>query len=1495
MKKRILMAGGILAVALGLGGNEVQQANERAAAVAEFKQDKMVEYAKRQIGQEIKSLRTETSETFKAAPLPDGKPRFQAKVYSGQHFWKDADADTLRPLDLTVREISALARLNPLRTHDKYVDAGPYVAKWMNDIPGNFRMETGGLALEYRAIYDGKGIVVQTEPIPDGMKETITLADENAATTLRWLVQTDGTLVAQEDNSFNVRARDGSTPMRIDAPRAWDKNGKPVMVVASVAGDTLTFKVTVLPGQEYPLTVDPTSIIATNNGYAYSDNTDPPTYTDARNAITGSAKATNMFSVGQLIDFRIGRGFASFVIPDMSSISAASLFLEGNGDASVVDFEIYINTSTYSSPLVKEDFDLFDGWQASGAYNGSILNNTWNSSSYSATWNEIVFNAAGLAAVLAKKNDTFKIVVLSKEDYNSSEPTDAEWINFESATTAGKEPYLSITYTLAPTAPTNFTNTGATTTTLSYSWTDNSSDESGFKIKKAGGDTVTVGSYAAGATTGTVSGLGFNTRNGLRVFAYNAGGWSAPSDSVVKYTLAIQDTLWAFTAFSSSAITPGFDDNGNPATTTHAIRDSTRQVWVATDGTSNGQTKAWQTEAQWEAITVSGLTNSTEYRFGIIAKNGDAVETSYIWGTVYTLANPPTVTTQAASSVEATTATGNGNITAISGGNCTRRGFCYMTGTSGDPTTANSVAYDDGDYGTGAYTKGITGLSSGTSYRVRAYAVNSAGTGYGTTVQILTKPAAPTNVAATENNSTKVVITWTVSTGATDYHVWRDTTDLGAAGDVATFDDTGAAAPIITPGAATAADGTSCTYITLSVNESIANGTSYTYKVVASNATGNSADSGTDTGYRLAGTVTYQWQRSAGDSDASYSNISGGTTDPYNDTGTPDSGAGRYFKCVMDATGSVQATSTADRGYMADVNAPTGFILHSPTTTSLKASWTNHHSLEIDSLRIYSLGSWVKTLAITDTTTTITGLTINTQYIYNARVDSAGANEYSIADTAYTAVNPPNAWAFVEDISDSTKITIGFGTNSNPASTVYAIRDSTARKWVSSAAGLSDSTWKVWRTAAQWATTASLTGHSKGVKYRLGVVARNADGVETAYIWDDMAIIHFKYSLSLTNFSTQKVWATTYAAARSVASYLGVTTTAIDTIGQHLAGAADTSIVYRGYMRTTSPMPVWNDVTAAHVILQGVEDGSTTNFNIKLYWDSNIGGVAASRYYTFSGWAAGTGAYAIAPITQAFNTANFHAAEWDTINFSGPQGTAGTGLAKLLSASADSTVRFAIVSGNDSSATAPTGDEWVTFSTTNPRLEVTAGWVDAVPTSIVATSIAGATDSILVTWVDNSITETGYALVDSATGLRMGGNDSTAVGITVKRYGGLSPNSYHAIKVMVLGGQIDEEISTASDACYTRAAVPGLPTVTFPSDVLLKFVLNVNGNPSFTEFAVQDSVTGKYVDFISGVVDTFTAAAEWRTYAGWGSTLGDTVAVSPGKKYTIRVKARSGQ
>ncbi|MDD4381726.1 MAG: hypothetical protein PHE21_00040 [Candidatus Dojkabacteria bacterium] len=139
-------------------------------------------------------------------------------------------------------------------------------------------------------------------------------------------------------------------------------------------------------------------------------------------------------------------------------------------------------------------------------------------------------------------------------------------------------------------------------------------------------------------------------------------------------------------------------------------------------------------------LVYTGTDNTSPTHSGNKFIGGTPYATHDLAFAVYGELFAPTVTTQACSSVTHNSAVGNGNITST-GGSVTRRGFCYKTGTSGDPTVADSTAYDDGTFGTGAYTKGLTGLSASTDYRVRAYAVNSVGTSYGITAQLTTQSA----------------------------------------------------------------------------------------------------------------------------------------------------------------------------------------------------------------------------------------------------------------------------------------------------------------------------------------------------------------------------------------------------------------------------------------------------------------------------------------------------------------------------------------------------------------------------------------------------------------------------------------------------------------------------------------------------------------------------------------------------------------------------------
>lgn len=90
----------------------------------------------------------------------------------------------------------------------------------------------------------------------------------------------------------------------------------------------------------------------------------------------------------------------------------------------------------------------------------------------------------------------------------------------------------------------------------------------------------------------------------------------------------------------------------------------------------------------------------------------------------------PTVSTAAVTGITDTAAEGGGMITSDGGAAVTARGVCWSTNPA--PTTADHKT-DDGS-GAGSFISSITGLAAGTTYYVRAYAVNSVGTDYGNEV-----------------------------------------------------------------------------------------------------------------------------------------------------------------------------------------------------------------------------------------------------------------------------------------------------------------------------------------------------------------------------------------------------------------------------------------------------------------------------------------------------------------------------------------------------------------------------------------------------------------------------------------------------------------------------------------------------------------------------------------------------------------------------------------
>ncbi len=145
---------------------------------------------------------------------------------------------------------------------------------------------------------------------------------------------------------------------------------------------------------------------------------------------------------------------------------------------------------------------------------------------------------------------------------------------------------------------------------------------------------------------------------------------------------------------------------------------------------------------------LTGLTANTTYYARAYATNGA--------GTAYgnqvtfkTFLNVvfPTVTTTAMTNITANAGTSGGNITETGGGEITERGVCWSD--HHNPVVTDNKTSDGN--GTGQFRSQISGLMPGTYY-ARAYATNSAGTGYGNMVTFATEKTLPvlTTKAITE-------------------------------------------------------------------------------------------------------------------------------------------------------------------------------------------------------------------------------------------------------------------------------------------------------------------------------------------------------------------------------------------------------------------------------------------------------------------------------------------------------------------------------------------------------------------------------------------------------------------------------------------------------------------------------------------------------------------------------------------------------------------------
>ena len=242
----------------------------------------------------------------------------------------------------------------------------------------------------------------------------------------------------------------------------------------------------------------------------------------------------------------------------------------------------------------------------------------------------------------------------------------------------------------------------------------------------ASGDTYYVRAYATSTTgTGYSEPLVLNTPLVVpMIYSSSYSDVTAESFNVhASVSYEAQITQWGF-CYSSTTEYPTTSDD---------------KVTVDVAGTD------------FEA-TITGLVPGKTYYVRPFATNSKGTTYGLTY-TVTTLALPPTVEGLAATEVAGTSFKANANVADFGGADITAKGFCYST--SENQTLENSSVsgtWSEGDN----FIAEVTGLSPVTTYYVRAYATNSAGTTYSEPITVTTTAGLATVADVTSSDITGV-------------------------------------------------------------------------------------------------------------------------------------------------------------------------------------------------------------------------------------------------------------------------------------------------------------------------------------------------------------------------------------------------------------------------------------------------------------------------------------------------------------------------------------------------------------------------------------------------------------------------------------------------------------------------------------------------------------------------------------------------------------------